>query len=198
MFFNGLIRSLYLSYLPYSLFSSNIIKSQMFIVGIIFAIVLILIPIALGSFLLKNLSHLDSKQTRTKYEKLYTDILLKKGGKLKILFYPWFLLKRVVLVLIPLQFKSNISFQIIALINFQVLNIIVCGVLHPYAKLQQRIELTNEFMISVLAVLTVSFTPFCQSYEASFQMGYVFLGVKFYILFFNFGLNTCIIISKYR
>ena len=166
--------------------------------GIILAIVLILIPIALGSFLLFKYSILDTKQMRTKCEKLYMDNLIRKGGKLKVLFYPWFLMKRVILVLIPLLFKNNTTFQIIGLINFQVLNIIVCGILHPGSKFQRRVELSNEFMISVLAVLTVIFTPFCQSYEASFQMGYAFIGVKLLIFVFNLGFISTSIVAKFR
>ena len=43
------------------------------------ALVLFLIPIALGLFLLTNFKNLDEKWMRTKCEKLYTNIVVNFG-----------------------------------------------------------------------------------------------------------------------
>ena len=104
LFFNDIIQSLLVNYLSYSLYSSNLIKNQIYSAGIILAIVLILIPIAIGQFLRSNFNELDTKYMRTKFEKLYENIVVGMGLKLKVLYYPWFLLKRYFLVLIPLLF----------------------------------------------------------------------------------------------
>ena len=104
LFFNDIIQSLLVNYLSYSLYSSNLIKNQIYSAGIILAIVLILIPIAIGHFLRSNFNELDTKYMRTKFEKLYENIVVGMGLKLKVLYYPWFLLKRYFLVLIPLLF----------------------------------------------------------------------------------------------
>ena len=126
------------------------------------AIVLFLIPIALGRFLITNFKNLDEKTMRKKCEKLYTNIVVNFGPKLKVLYYPWFLFKRFIFVLIPLLFLNNTTFQIIVLNNVCLMNIIVYGVIRSHgSSLQNRLELTNELMISALAVLTVTFTPFC-------------------------------------
>ena len=149
-------------YLPQCLYSSNLIKNKNYFEGVILALVLFLIPIALGRFLLINFKKLDEKSMRTKCEKLYTNIVVNFGLKIKVLYYPWFLLKRFIFVLIPLLFLDNTSFQIIVLNYVCLMNIIVYGVIRSHgSSLQNRLELANEFMISALAVLTVTFTPFC-------------------------------------
>ena len=79
LFFNGLIQSLSISYLPQCLFSSNLVKSKSYYEGIILALILFLIPIALGWFLLTNFKKLDEKSMRTKCEKLYTNIVVNFG-----------------------------------------------------------------------------------------------------------------------
>ena len=188
LFFNGLIQSLSINYLPQCLYSSNLIMSKSYSAGIILAAILIIIPFALGYFLITNFKKLNEKLMRTKCEKLYTNIVVNFGFKLKVLYYPWFLLKRFILVLIPLLFLNNTTFQLIMFNNVCLMNIIVYGVIRSHgSSLQNRLELANEFMISVLAVLNVTFTAFCQSYEASFNMGYYFIGILLFIFVYNFG-----------
>ena len=162
LFFNDLILSLSVSYLPQCLYSSNLLIIKSYSEGVILALVLFLIPIGLGWFLLTNFKKLDEKSMRTKCEKLYTNIIVNFGSKQKVLYYPWFLLKRFILVLIPFLFSNNTTFQIIALNYVCLMNIIVYGVIRSHgSSLQSHLEFANEFMISALAVLTVTFTPFC-------------------------------------
>ena len=110
LLFNGLIQSLSINYLPLCLYSSNLIMNKSYSAGILLATILILIPIALCYFLITNFKNLDEKSMRKKCEKLYTNIIVNFGLKLKVLYFPWLLLKRFILVSIPLLFLNNSTF----------------------------------------------------------------------------------------
>ena len=70
-------------------------------------------------------------------------------------------------------------------------NIIVYGFIRSHGNsIQNRLEFANEFMISVLTVLIVTFTPFCLNYEASFNMGYCFISILLFMFVYNFGFIT--------
>ena len=65
-------------------------------------VVLFIVPIYLGAFMYAKYDVLDSRQMRAKYEILYKDVSVRRGDRRTVLYLPYYLLKRWILILIPI------------------------------------------------------------------------------------------------
>ena len=62
-------------------------------------------------YVLRHWDDLDTPYRRAKAEKMYQDISLKRG-KLAVLYYPVFIFRRLIFVLIPLTLKAHPYMQL--------------------------------------------------------------------------------------
>jgi len=79
-----------------------VIRAGSFLGPVAIAAVLIFVPFAMGAFLVMNHSNLDSKSFRGKYQEMYKDISLTNKKKWAILFFPFCLIYKLLLILSPL------------------------------------------------------------------------------------------------
>lgn len=106
---------------------------------------LTLFPVCCGLALLKYRTRLDEPAIRERMEKMYVNISMRKSMRepKMVLYYPVFMIRRFMFVVIPLFFTNMIiggnfrtqsygSLQLYALIFFSSLYIIQYGMLQPH------------------------------------------------------------------
>lgn len=81
------------------------------IIGSVFSSVIVLIPLFIAIFLWRNRNILHQEKMRQKYEVLYEGISLKKT-KNKIWYWPVFMFRRIVFILLPLVLRKYPYFQL--------------------------------------------------------------------------------------
>ena len=103
------------------------------------------------------------------------------------------------MVCIPKIFLNYNSFGIISLNYLSLSSIIIYGLIHPHFQNKRIIlEFSNNYLISVLSILMVSFTPFVLDLQSQFFMGYIFIGVLVLIFINNMTYLSFKLYSSYR
>ena len=177
-------------YISYCVMSKNYLGSDSQLPGFIILVFLIAIPLGLSILLTTHHSDLDTKPIRDKYGELYLGVSLNPTNKWSTFYYPWVMLKRLPMVMLPLVFEK-VQFQIMVLIQMFVFNLIIYGTMRPHIKPSvRRVELASEFMTLILSIINVCFTPFVKSLDARFNSGYAFIGVMSSMLALNFVFLT--------
>ena len=95
--------------------------------GVLFSMALIAYPVFISLFLSYNREHLNSLEFRKKYENFYKDVHIKITGRKAIFYYPQFLTKRWLIVMISVLIGQNSGLQLIALLYVNKASIIVYG-----------------------------------------------------------------------
>lgn len=119
--FNGLIRMNSLQYIKWSVFLAGNVN---YIIGntiplegwmswkvVLVSIYVFAMPLITAIFLLCNFSNLENKEFTSKYQNMYSNIGFKKG-KAAVLYYPLFLLKRLLMIAITVVFLEREGLQL--------------------------------------------------------------------------------------
>lgn len=122
---------------------------------------------------------------RQKISGMYNNIHLKKN-RWTIFYYPIFLIRRFVFVLIPF-FLMNFQGHQVQLLLF--INLFTC-MFYFYVKphilpLKVKQEMFNEYMVLILSYHMFTFTQFVIDVSIQFVIGYSFVAMLCIILFVN-------------
>ena len=148
-------------------------------------LVLIVSPIAITRYLLKNKDKLDSKEMDKFIGNAYrmTNFREKKSS----LWYPFmFLTRRLLFVFVPLAMWRIPNLQIHVLFVISEAYILVLGILEPVkCKNHKRLEYINEVAVMFMNYHMVCFSGFVINDEVKFQIGDSF----FYLLVLTIFVN---------
>ena len=146
---------------------------------------MILFPTTCLVVLMKNRSNLDDPRVKSKISDLYTGIN-RKYTPYSLYWYPIWIYRRLLFILIPLCFQDYPAIQIMLLVFMTVFYVMYyCGN-RPHARKEQVvIEAGNEILMIVLMYHLFCFTGFIESKEIQFGIGYSFLGIMIFVLIWN-------------
>ena len=94
-------------------------------------VIMVVYPIVMARLLVKNYNKLQTRETRDKYEILYSSMNIKFRGRKTVLYYPLFLLKRWIVIMIPIM-GIKPGLQLICLLHLSKLSIILYGWMNSY------------------------------------------------------------------
>lgn len=162
---------------------------------------LVAYPALCLSYLLRHWGDLDTPARRAKAERMYQDVSLRRGRR-AVLYYPVFIVRRLVFVLIPLLLKAHPYLQLQLLVFLSSLYVIWYTSIWPHATRRLvRQEIFNEALFMALNYHMFTFTAFVQHVEAQFTMGYSYLAAVSFLIIVNLALavqNTVRKISSKR
>jgi hypothetical protein len=167
-FWNNTVRSITISYLQTAVVFSIKIQALRFknaefseyLSALPMLAYLIAYPIICTISLIKNRDKLKSQEMQDKIGKMYSNISLHRS-RWGILYYPIFMLRRLLFVLIPLIFQGYPFYQLQALTFFSSLYIIQYCQIWPHSQKKIGIlEMTNEFLLMVVNYHMLTFTAF--------------------------------------
>jgi hypothetical protein len=180
--FNGLIRMNSLQFLKWCMFlarnasfarGAHLISGFLIVKVVLVSVYACAMPLIAVIFLLRDFDLLETPKYRSKYQNMYSRIGFKKG-KTTVLYYPLFLLKRLLMVAITQVFLDHPGIQLQCLSYLTTAYVLAYMTLRPHwSQTQRNFEMFNEALLMVLVYCAMSYTPFVQSQEAQFQMGYV-------------------------
>jgi hypothetical protein len=143
------------------------------------------LPIIYTIILYLNGDKLRSKKVRGKYQNLYLDIHTFKSDSAKY-YLPISMMRRVLFVLFPAIVYNYPFMQLQFFLLVSIFYLIWYGGVKPHIeKRRVRIELFNEFMVSVFIYHLMMFTDYCTSNSMQFIMGYSKIGFLVVIAFVN-------------
>ena len=135
---------------------------------------------------------------RQMYEKLYSNISLKRS-KYSQLYYPIFMIRRFLFIIVPLSFQNKPGIQLSLLIFLSSLYIIWYIMLWPHnMRKLVYIELTNEVFFMILNYHMVAFTLFNPDLQTQFNMGWSYLLFMGLLILVNLTFVATNVISKAR
>ena len=135
-------------------------------------------PIFCWIIILKKKLVLETPNVLARISNLYQDIKLKKTQNWKLVYYPLFLIRRIVFVAIPTFLFGYPSHQLQILIFLTSLYILYYTGERPHwDRRRGRIEVFNEVMILGATYHLVCFSDFNLDTDAQFKMGYSFIAL---------------------
>lgn len=142
-----------------------------------------LAPFFLLKVLLVKRKTLDTLEIREKIERMYMDIDLTRNYW-TIFYYPMFLLRRFIFVVIPILLPEYPIIQIIVLSIINLLFLMFLGAVKPHITFRKRcLEFFNEYMIMLISLQLLCFTDFIPDAKIYFYIGYIFvLNISFCFL----------------
>jgi hypothetical protein len=180
--FNGLIRMNSLQFIKWCSFlarnasfarGAHLISGFLIVKVVLVSIYACAMPLITVIFLLRNFELLETPAYRSKYQNMYGHIGFNKG-KAAVLYYPLFLLKRLLMIAITQVFVDHQGIQLQFLCYLTTAYVLAYMTLRPHwSQAQRNFEMFNEALFMILVYCAISYTPFVQSQEAQFQMGYV-------------------------
>ena len=189
-FWNNIIRSVSISYLETAISllvavltleeADNLISLSPLM------LYLVAYPTICTVVLLINFDQLGTKEMQDRIGKMYVDISLTREHW-AILFYPVFIFRRLLFVMIPLCFQGQDFFQLQFLIFFNSLYIIFYAYLRPhiYSRLGY-LEIINEFLFLVMSYHFLTFTLFNIDISSKYSMGFSYLAWMALLILLNF------------
>ena len=142
--------------------------------GVLFSIALLAYPFLMALFLNYNREHLNSLESRKKYENFYKDVHIKIRGRKAIYYYPQFLTKRWLIIMISVLMGRNSGLQFIFLLNVNKASIIIYGKMMSHnTRERRRLEFFNDFLVMWISYAMVCMTDFVQDEMVKYYMGYV-------------------------
>lgn len=168
LFWNGVLRSLLIAYLPQLNVLSNKAgtywnipseRSATELITIIVMTTLLFAPIVVGTVWLKgNKLSLDNRESILKYGNLYEGLSFKQTD-LGLFFVPFFLLQRFLAFSVKfLFFRHPVTALCIVNVTIWLPNLIYYGLTQPHVyKRRKNIELFNLWMLECLFICYLSF-----------------------------------------
>ena len=194
-FWNNTIRSVSISYLEtaktfYVQARINIGLNLSFPILRCFPIMAFLLgyPLICAIALIIYRERLDEKSMKDRIYQMYNGIYTSTNHKYSVLFYPIFIFRRFIFVLIPVVI-SHPAQQIQALTFSNSIYMIAYGTIMPHHdKMVRRFELFNEMMFMVLNYHLYSFSSgyiVDPTKMTQYAMGYSYLGSIGVLVLFN-------------
>jgi hypothetical protein len=197
--FNGLILTLSVLYLPLCLMAADALEDILIeerslirrfrkdltvvdwedpnvIVALSLAGSLLLLPLVFYAVLRAFGDRIAEPSVKRRISNLYIDISMNDKEE-KLAYFPVFLLKRLVFVIIPSVFFWAPYFQLQALVFLTGAYVIFYGGRRPHNDRKRiNLELANEAMFMIMNYHLICFSNFNTSDEMQFLMGYSFVG----------------------
>jgi hypothetical protein len=148
------------------------------------------IGVPLWSFkvLHKNRKMLELKKIRAKYENMYVDIHLTRN-KGTIFYWPIFMLRKWMYIIIPVMFFRESIFQIQFILFMQTAYVCWYANIKPHWQRSRfLLEMFNEVMVMLLFYMMVVFSRFNTNPETFFMFGNAYLIVVAGVLLVNVAL----------
>jgi len=137
--------------------------------SLIRCLLLIVYPMGVALFLVKNRDQLRTEAFVKKCSNWYIDIKIKNRGMQTVFFWPSFLMKRWFFVLITYIFVKNSGLYFCAFVNLNVASVIFYGWITPHTTKQRRwLEYFNEVMTMQLTYAMMCMTYYVESLRAKF------------------------------
>ena len=122
---------------------------------------------------------------RSKIGSFYDGININKS-MMSIYYYPMFLMRRLLFVLLPIIFEGVEWHQIQSLIFVNLFFTMYYYNVQPHLEPnRRRVEMFNEFMVVILSYHLMTFTHFLNDVATQFMMGYSFIFALCLVLFLN-------------
>ena len=139
-------------------------------------------PLICLVYLIKNREKLDQLEVRKKVDKMYTGLSLGTSYW-TILYYPIFIIRRLIVVIIPM-FITNISLQLIVLLAMALVYAGWYAYMQPHHSSRLvYIEIMNEIFFVCLIYSMFTFTFFNEVQNMRYEMGWVYmLLIGFFVL----------------
>jgi len=193
MVWSGIIRSATFSYLNLALYllafsTSSSLSFLEKVVLILYNYFLLMYPLFVLYFVAVNLSCIDNEYVNERFKPIMAQISLKRSPYAAF-FYPVFILRRYLFVIIPLTLNSRPAIQIQSLILLQIAYIIIYGIVMgmPHQDRPTRnLEALNEAVLMCLFYHMMCFTNFVIDSETSYLMSNSFLAVLGLTVALNF------------
>ena len=160
---------------------------------------LVLYFIICTSYLLYNRDRLDNAEVKERVQNIYAGIQVKRS-RWTILYYPLFIARRLLFVMVPLMVLGYPAQQIQILVEGDVLYVIAYCSIWPHAhKVDTAMEIINECLQMIVYYYLTLFTEFIPDPYTRFNVyGKSFLGVIGLIMLVNIAYSVIFSIKDYR
>lgn len=144
------------------------------------------------AYMAKHREVLDTPEVRARIGNWYAGIKVsgdgEGGNRWAFLFYPFFILKRLLFVMLPFIFMGLEAQQLQCLLLCDIFYLIFYLKLNPHIeRTMRRMELVNECLQLVVYYHMVLFSSFDTNAAAKFEFGYSFLVCLMCIMLVNVG-----------
>ena len=186
MLFNGVIRSVFLTYMKISIsvaFQFKLLLDRNpymnesdFKVAMAMFAYLLLIPIGSTVFLTRNRDVLDLDETRKKYGNMYIETSLRRAGTFGIYYFPIFFFRRLLFIMTPILVVNREGFQCQILMFMSTFYLIYYQGVRPHLYyVRTRLEFFNEGMILIVGYMFLLFSSYNPNYSIKFSAGYIYV-----------------------
>jgi hypothetical protein len=137
----------------------------------------------------RNKQGLHCIHCKQKYGKLFEMVDMKRISE-TYYYYPWYMARRLIFIMIPLLIRFSSHWQLMTLIFFHQLYIMKYASVFPRNDSKDtKLELFNEVMFMMLLYCMIGFTDLTVKEEAKFKIGEIYviflaslIASNFYIL----------------
>ena len=184
-FWNNSIRSLNITYLKTALAFVVSYKIDQDLVSVMVLAVLGVIPLYFILVLIYYNERLDTPEMKNRIERMYQDIHLGRNYLTKF-YYPIFLIRRFIFVIIPVLVPFYPIIQLLALIFLNLTFLALYVHVKPHIEQRKlRMEFLNEWMIHFVSLHLICFTGFILKVKIQYYIGYSFVISIFLVLVIN-------------
>lgn len=149
-------------------------------------------------FLIRNRDNLDSEEIKAKWQNFYPDVSLRRSS-LTILYYPFFILRRLLFLVIPVVFLDLPCQQLQLLLFMDVLYVMFFIQIWSYVeKSAIYLEIGNEVLQGAIYYHMLLFTPFVVPAETRYGFGSSFAVVVLFIMALNIAYAVGATVVEYR
>jgi len=122
---------------------------------------------------------------KDRIERMYQDVHLGRNSLTKF-YYPAFLIRRFIFVLIPVMAPFHPIIQLEALICLNFIYLVLYVHVKPHTEFRKlAIEITNEWMILFVSLQLMCFTDFISDADLQYYIGYFFVSSILLVLVVN-------------
>jgi hypothetical protein len=145
-----------------------------------------------------SVKNLQTPLVKSQIGGLYLDIKISRRHWGKF-YYPVFIIRRYLFVLIPVLFVGRDFYQLQALVFVSSLYVITYAQNLPHVSLvKQRLELFNESTIMFVNYHMICYTLFVQDLYTQFLMGYSMTGLLAFIILVNMAVMLYNMVLKLK
>ena len=184
-FYNNIIRSFNISYLKVVITFAVIVHLDRSLPKMLPLLLLGIIPLLALKMLWIKKDTLNTKETKQKIERMYQDVHLTRN-QWTICYYPSFLIRRYLFVIIPILISNYPALYLQALIMLNLFYLMFYAGVRPHMTLQRTIKYCfNEYMVLFISLHMLCFTDFLNHSELQYQIGYSFILLMLIVFIIN-------------
>lgn len=148
--------------------------------------------------LTKYQKRLQTHEIMNKYSLFYEDIKIHRSWWAKY-YWPFFMFRRLIFVMIPVVFNGHPAYQIQAVVALHSVYVLIFANVRPHWTAQRHMqEMFNECFLMLLFYVLVLFSKFNTNASTFYFFGYVYLILMGLVIAVNIGIMVYNTVKKLK